>query len=80
MAKQKTFFGYQNAAAFNRDPAGDVAWYETRAERDAALAETREWAVRNGLSTGAAKSGIWAVKRVVRGIDAIYEMSDSIGK
>lgn len=71
-----TFFGYVNCAAFNRKLEGDTSWYATRAARDTAIVEKRAWAVRNGLSAGAAQAGIYPVKRRVRDGVTIERMTE----
>jgi len=57
----KVIFGFVNVAVSNRNPLGDERWYETRAERNTALAAFRANAVRRGLSESASISGIYPV-------------------
>jgi hypothetical protein len=52
-------FGYCNCAFFNTHAEGDVTWYDSAAERDAALSALRDRATDQGLSRTASIAGIY---------------------
>jgi len=56
-----TIFGILNAAAFNLRTEGDVSFYSSREERDAALDQVRSEAISHGLSESASRAGIYPI-------------------
>ena len=71
------FYGYVNCAAYNHDPEGDTTWFQEEDDRDEALRDFRAWAISKGLSRSASIAGIYPVRKVVRGAEAVDEFMAS---
>jgi len=54
--------GICNVSFYATRPEGTETWYADRAARDAALASLRTRAINAGLSTSAARAGIYPIR------------------